>query len=117
MSKTTKVSKILYCFLFCTVVFIITVSFHRFVAGVVVDLNFNEGSGTSAADASGSGHAGTLVNGPTWIAGKYGQGINLDGTNDYVNLADHADYTLTPTQSYTWSGWVRNNNFNQWSTV
>ena len=34
-----------------------------------------------------------------------------------MNIADHTDYTLTPTQSYTWSGWVKNNNFNQWSTV
>jgi hypothetical protein len=84
---------------------------------VVTELHFDEGSGTTVADASGSGHNATLVNGPTWGAGKYGQGINLDGTNDYVNIPDHADYTLNPAQSYTWSGWVRNNNFNQWSTV
>ena len=85
--------------------------------GVMTELRFDEGAGTTTADASGNAHPGVLTNGPTWGAGKYGQGINLDGTNDYVNLADHADYTLTPTISYTWSAWVSNNNFNQWSTV
>jgi fibronectin type 3 domain-containing protein len=29
----------------------------------------NEGAGTSAADSSGNGVVGTLVNGPTWVAG------------------------------------------------
>jgi hypothetical protein len=84
---------------------------------VITELRCDDGAGTTAADASGNAHPGTLTNGPTWNAGKWGQGVNLDGTNDYINLADHADYTLTPTVSYTWSGWVRNNNFNQWSTI
>jgi hypothetical protein len=85
--------------------------------GVVAEIRLNEGTGTIAADASGNGYNGTLVNGPTWGTGKYGQGLNLDGVNDYVNIADNASFTLTPTVSYTWSGWVRNNNFNQWATV
>jgi hypothetical protein len=85
--------------------------------GVVTELRCDEGAGTTAADASGSAHNGTLINGPTWGSGKYGQGINLDGNNDYINIADHADYTLTPTISYSWSAWVKNNNFNQWGTV
>jgi len=85
--------------------------------GVVTELRFNEGMGTTTADASGNAHNGTLINGPTWGPGKYGQGINFNGTNNYVNIADHADYTLNPAQNYTWSAWVKNNNFNQWSTV
>ena len=31
---------------------------------------FNEGSGTTAADASGNGLTGTLTNGATWGAGR-----------------------------------------------
>lgn len=85
--------------------------------GVVAELRFNEGTGTTTTDGSGNAHNGTLINGPTWGAGKYGQSINFDGTNDYVNIADHANFTLAPAQSYTWSAWVRNNNFNQWGTV
>ena len=49
----------------------------------VTALSFSEGSGTAAADNSGSGHDGTLVNGPTWTAGKFGNGLSLDGANDY----------------------------------
>ncbi|MBL7742965.1 MAG: DUF4082 domain-containing protein [Chitinophagaceae bacterium] len=84
---------------------------------LIAALNFNEGTGTTATDISGKNHPGTLVNGPTWGTGKYGQGVNLDGTNDYVNIADHDDFTLNPAQSYTWSGWIKNNNFNEWATV
>lgn len=84
---------------------------------LIASINFNEGAGTLAADISGNSHNGTLTSGPTWGTGKYGQGVNLDGTNDYVNIADHNNFTLDPAQSYTWSAWIRNNNFNEWSTV
>ncbi|MEI9808186.1 MAG: LamG-like jellyroll fold domain-containing protein, partial [Bacteroidota bacterium] len=43
--------------------------------------------------------------------------MNVDGTNDYMSFADHADFTLDPVQNYTWSSWVLNNNFNEWGTV
>ncbi len=84
---------------------------------LIVSMNLNEGSGTTAADISGFSHNGTLVNGPTWTTGKYGQGVNFDGTNDYLNIPDHADFTLDPAQSYTWSAWLKPNNFKEWSTV
>jgi Domain of unknown function (DUF4082)/Concanavalin A-like lectin/glucanases superfamily/Bacterial Ig domain/Secretion system C-terminal sorting domain len=84
---------------------------------LIAALPLNEGTGTAAADISGNNHPGVLTNTPTWAAGKYGQGVTLNGTNNYINIADHADFTLDPTQSYTWSGWVKNNNFNEWSTV
>jgi hypothetical protein len=87
------------------------------VTNLLTAIGFSEGTGTTAADISGNNHNGVLTSGPTWVAGKYGQGINLGGTNSYVNIADHSDYTLTPTTSYTWSAWVKNTNFNQWSTV
>ncbi|MCX7043981.1 MAG: M6 family metalloprotease domain-containing protein [Candidatus Sumerlaeota bacterium] len=47
----------------------------------------DDGSGTTAADSSGNNHPGTLKNGPTWAAsGKFGRALNLDGTNDYVDI-------------------------------
>lgn len=49
-------------------------------------LKFDETSGTTAADATGNGWNGTLVNGPLWVAGKSGNAVKLDGTNDYVAL-------------------------------
>ena len=84
---------------------------------MLIALPLNEGTGTTAADISGSNHPGTLTGSPTWGAGKYGQGLTFNGTSNYVNIADHNDFTLDPTQSYTWSAWLKNNNFNEWSTV
>jgi hypothetical protein len=62
-------------------------------------LAMNETSGTVAADASGFGHPGTLVNGGAWVAGRTGNALALDGVNDYVSLpadvvADLADFTV-----------------------
>ena len=65
---------------------------------------FNEGSGTTTADASGHSLAGTLVNGPTWTAGKYGNAVNFDGVDDFVNLGNPA--ALQMTGSMTISGWI-----------
>lgn len=96
-------------------------------AGVIVTVNnsnlltaaypMNEGSGTTTADISGNNHPGTLTSSPTWGAGKYGQGLTLNGTSSYVNIADHTDFSLDPTQSYSWSGWVKNASFKEWSCV
>ncbi len=55
--------------------------------GPVAYWNFDEGSGSTAADLSGSGNTGTLVNSPTWIAGKAQTGLSFDGTNDIVTAA------------------------------
>ncbi|HZI33292.1 MAG TPA: RICIN domain-containing protein, partial [Candidatus Binatia bacterium] len=50
-------------------------------------LKFDESSGTSAADATGHGWTGTLVNGPTWVAGHTGNAVSLNsGANNYVSL-------------------------------
>ena len=78
---------------------------------------FDEGSGTTAADSSGNGNDGTLVNGPTWIAdGKYGGALKFDGVNDYVYVRDSD--TLDVTNNFTIEHWFRpNSSINQWDTV
>ncbi|MBN1361397.1 MAG: discoidin domain-containing protein [Sedimentisphaerales bacterium] len=45
----------------------------------------DDGTGTVAVDSSPSGNDGTLMNGPVWVAGYYGGGLQFDGTNDYVD--------------------------------
>jgi hypothetical protein len=50
-------------------------------SGPVAYYAFNEGSGTVTASSIGSTN-GTLTNGTTWAAGKFGQGLNFDGVND-----------------------------------
>ena len=43
-------------------------------------------------------------------------GGNFNGA-DYINVPDHNDFTLNPAQNYTWSAWVKNTNFNEWSPI
>ncbi|CAN7188821.1 alginate lyase family protein [Pseudoduganella sp. LjRoot289] len=51
-------------------------------------LAFDELSGTVAADASGLGHTGTLNGGATWVAGKKGNCLSLNGSTGYVSLPE-----------------------------
>ena len=48
----------------------------------------NDASGANAADASGNGYTGTLINGPTWTNGYLDGAVSLDGSNDYVSVPD-----------------------------
>ena len=57
-------------------------------AGLVAGYAFNEGSGTTAADASGSGLTGTLTNGAGWGTGRNAGAVLLDGVNDFVELGE-----------------------------
>ena len=77
--------------------------------GITAGYAFNEVSGTTAADASGHGIVGTLTNGPTFTAGKYGNAVTLDGANDFVNLGNPS--ALQFTGSMTVSAWVYINSF------
>jgi hypothetical protein len=52
----------------------------------IAHFNFNENTGTAAADSSAGGQVGTLTNGATWDTGKDGSGVSLDGTNDFVKI-------------------------------
>jgi hypothetical protein len=71
--------------------------------GVVAVWEFDETSGTTATDTYGT-HDGTLVNGTANNqAGKIGQCLDLDGTDDYVTLTNSADFQLT---SFSISMWV-----------
>ena len=74
--------------------------------GLVAAYSFDQGSGTAAPDASGTGNNGTLTNGPTWAAaGKYGGAISFDGVNDMVTITDSASLDLTT--GMTLQAWVR----------
>ncbi|MGH9891116.1 MAG: PQQ-dependent sugar dehydrogenase, partial [bacterium] len=65
------------------------------VPAVVAAYGFNEGTGTTAGDASGNGHTGT-VSGATWdTAGRYGGALAFDGVNDLVTAADSSLLDLT----------------------
>jgi hypothetical protein len=64
---------------------------------------FDEGSGTTATDASGHGNDGTLTNNPIWSTGQIGGALDFDG-DDYVEAA--YDTSLDITGPITISAWV-----------
>ena len=67
----------------------------------------DETSGTSVADSSGSGNAGTLTPNATgvWVAGKINDGAKLNGTTQYVSIPDAASLRLSG--SWSISEWVK----------
>ena len=72
--------------------------------GLIAGYAFNEGAGTTAADASGNGLTGTLSNGAGWTTGRYGNAVQLDSNNDFVNLGNPTALQLTG--SMTVSAWI-----------
>jgi hypothetical protein len=73
--------------------------------GLVGYWNFDEGSGTTAADSSGNGNNGTLVNGPTWTVGKVGsEALSFDGSSGYVNAGSAT--SLNSLGPLTLSAWI-----------
>ena len=67
---------------------------------------FDTDSGTSAVDSTG-GRTGTLTNGAGWTAGHSGNGVLLDGVNDYVAVPT---FDVTGS-SLTIAAWIRNTGF------
>ncbi len=73
--------------------------------GIVAHWKLDDGSGTVAADASGNGNFGTLMNGPTWVPGRTGTALSFDGVDDYVRVPD--DDALDMVGDFTISLWVQ----------
>jgi len=62
----------------------------------------DDAAGLTAADSSGNGNTGTLVNGPAWTAGRGGQGLALDGVDDYVSVPHQAMLDAFPLSVSAW---------------
>jgi fibronectin type 3 domain-containing protein len=77
-------------------------------------LKLDETTGTLAADSTGEGWNGTLVNGPTWSTGKTGNAVNLDGANDHVTLPSSVVNGLT---TATIAGWVNLDTIGNWQRI
>ena len=74
------------------------------VGGLIASYGFEEGSGSTVTDVSGSGNTGT-INGATWtVSGKYGSALVFNGTSAKVTINDTASLHLTT--AMTLEAWV-----------
>ncbi|KRF41857.1 LamG-like jellyroll fold domain-containing protein [Paenibacillus sp. Soil787] len=80
----------------------------------IAQLKFDETSGTTATDATGSGWNGTLVGGPLWAAGKSGNAVSFDGTNDYVSLPSSV---VSSANTATFAAWVNLSAVSNWMRI
>ena len=73
-------------------------------AGLVAAYGFNEGAGTSVADASGLGNGGSTSS-TTWAAlGRYGGALSFNGTSGSVTVPDAPRSISRP--AMTLEAWV-----------
>ena len=79
-----------------------------FASDLVAYWKFDEGTGTTTADASGNGNTGTLVNTPRWSTGIAGNALYFDGVSNNVLVADSP--SLDFPGPYTLSAWVNPTN-------
>jgi len=79
-------------------------TFFRVIDGLVASWHLDEGSGTTAYDTSGNDYDGALVNGPTWVDGKFGKALRFGGS-DYVEVPD--DESLRITGDISIIAWVK----------
>lgn len=74
---------------------------------VYAQWHLNASTGSTASDSSGHGYDGSLKNmsAPTWIAGKLNNCLTFDGTDDYVDCGNIADFTHTT--AFSVEAWVK----------
>jgi hypothetical protein len=85
-------------------------------AGLVGAWGFEEGSGSQAADLSGSGNTGALGGGAAWTAdGRYGGAVDFDGVDGWVTVPD--DDGLDLAGPMTMTAWVRPDVLGDWRQV
>lgn len=68
---------------------------------------FDSGTGTSAADSSGGGNDGSLVNGPQWTTGVSGRALSFDGGRAAVLMSGAGNVANLHKGGLTVSAWIR----------
>jgi hypothetical protein len=84
-------------------------------ADLVAAYGFNEGSGNTAADATGNSNTGTIF-GATWTpSGRYGNALSFNGSSSRVDIIDSNSVDLT--SGMTLEAWVYPTSLSGWRTV
>jgi hypothetical protein len=74
-------------------------------SGLVGDWKFDEGSGDAAADSSGLGNDGVLVNNPTWSTGHLGGALDFDASGEAM-VVPVSDSISVGRGDFTLSAWI-----------
>ncbi|TKJ37076.1 MAG: hypothetical protein CEE38_09240 [Planctomycetes bacterium B3_Pla] len=83
---------------------------------LVAHWRFDETSGTTAFDASGNGHDGTIMGDPQWVPGKLGGALEFDGSGDYVDCGASPDYEIAV--NITIACWIKVDVFDKtWQAI
>ena len=91
-------------------------TFAKDISNVVGAWTMDEGTGTTIADSSGNNEAGTLANGPTWIAGEFGQALNfVHASTQYVNVGASSDFNYERTDSFSLGAWIKRTTSSDWT--
>jgi hypothetical protein len=77
--------------------------FFRVAPPALAYWQFDEGTGTTAQDASGNGHTGTFQGGVTWAAGRFGSAVHINGTDGVVVVPNAA--SLSPRNAISITAW------------
>jgi PKD repeat protein len=72
----------------------------------------NDGAGSVAADSSGNGNNGVVVN-ALWTSGIVGGALNFDGNGDYVRVANYPK----PASTMSVTAWVRADSRPSWASI
>lgn len=75
---------------------------------------FDETSGATAGESSALSPSATLMNGATFSGGKFGNGVSLNGSSQYVALPGGL---ITGMGDFTISAWVFLNSLNPWARL
>lgn len=74
--------------------------------GALLIYSFDEGQGETVKDLSGNGNDGTFQGDATWTKdGKFGDGVSLDGEEDFVSCGESEKLQLVETD-FTLAAWV-----------
>lgn len=90
----------------------------RATGGLVAHWKLDEATGTTAADASGNNHNGTVSGGAVWqpTGGILGGALQFDGVNDYIDCGNPA--ALNIQDQITLACWIKVAAFTRdWETI
>ena len=70
--------------------------------------HFDDNAGTTLTDESASGNDGVLEGSPLWTSsGKFGNALELDGTDDYITVPDHPSLDIdSASGEFSFEAWI-----------